>query len=437
MHSAAGIEDRLFTPARIRLTAWYVSVLAAVLIVLGTALYLVVREQLLNGVDNGVKLVAREARDQWITTDSVDVRGLSTGPYTVNFMTQSQLEFASKDGYFHLDLASMDAANSNGSDLRSSGISGDRQRVYSVRVTAPGRSPAVIQVTRSTEPEHEALSKLLAGLLIGGAGGLVLAGLGGWWLAGKSLRPVRVAFARQHAFVSDASHELRTPLAVIRANAEYLQQEQPENVEARDIVSETDRLSSLVDALLAVARDDDRGAKALHTQVDLTEVVEATVASFQTVTADHELELTHATPENLMVMGDRDQVRQVLVILLDNAVRYTPAGGRIHVQAREDGKEAVLTVHDTGIGIPEEALPRVFERFYRADDARNRQSGGVGLGLAIARELVTRHSGRISVTSTEGAGSTFTVRLPRDTSPVTKRSAAVTSPHQPSGRPGV
>jgi two-component system, OmpR family, sensor histidine kinase CiaH len=416
MHSAAGIEDRLFTPARIRLTAWYVSVLAAVLIVLGSALYLVVREQLLNGVDNGVRLLAAKATEEWVATDNVDVRGLSTGPYTVNFMTPSQLALATNDGYFHLDTASMEAAeaNASGTDLRSSGSSGDRQRVYSVRV-ASGQRVALIQVTRSTEPEHEALSKLLAGLLIGGAGGLVLAGVGGWWLAGKSLRPVRVAFNRQHAFVSDASHELRTPLAVIRANAEFLQQEQPENVEARDIVSETDRLSSLVDALLAVARDDDRGAKALHMQVDLAEVVEATVAAFQTVTTDHELELTHATPDELMVMGDREQLRQVLVILLDNAVRYTPAGGRIHVQARADGKEAVLTVHDTGIGIPEEALPQVFERFYRADDARNRQSGGVGLGLAIARELVTRHSGRISVTSTEGAGSTFTVRLPRDT----------------------
>jgi signal transduction histidine kinase len=420
MHSAAGIEDRLFTPARIRLTAWYVSVLAAVLIVLGTALYLVVREQLLNGIDNGVKLVAAKATEQWVTAGQVDVRALSTGPYTVSFLTLTpsgtQVGSPNLETYMHLDKASMEAADAKGSDLRSSGSSGDRQRVYSVRV-ASGQRVALIQVTRSTEPEHQALSKLLAGLLIGGAGGLVLAGVGGWWLAGKSLRPVRIAFNRQHAFVSDASHELRTPLAVIRANAEFLQQEQPENVEARDIVSETDRLSSLVDALLAVARDDDRGAKALHMPVDLAEVIEATVASFRTVTTDHELELTYATPDQLMVMGDRDQVRQVLVILLDNAVRYTPAGGRIHVQARADGKEAVLTVHDTGIGIPEEALPQVFERFYRADDARNRQSGGVGLGLAIARELVTRHSGRISVTSTEGAGSTFTVRLPRDTGP--------------------
>jgi hypothetical protein len=227
MHSAAGIEDRLFTPARIRLTAWYVSVLAAVLIVLGTALYLVVREQLLNGVDNGVRLLAAKATEQWVATDTVNVRRLSTGPYTVNFMTPSQLALATNDGYFHLDTASMEAADANGSDLRSSGSSGDRQRVYSVRVTAPENRVALIQVTRSTEPEHQALSKLLAGLLIGGAGGLVLAGVGGWWLAGKTLRPVRVAFNRQHAFVSDASHELRTPLAVIRANAEFLQQEQP------------------------------------------------------------------------------------------------------------------------------------------------------------------------------------------------------------------
>jgi two-component system, OmpR family, sensor histidine kinase CiaH len=435
MHSAAGIEDRLFTPARIRLTAWYVSVLAAVLIVLGTALYLVVRQQLLGSVDNGVKLVEAKAAEEWITTGSVKTTQLSKGPYTVNYLpiyygtTPGPQLGKSAAGAVHLDEESMKAAYTNGTDLRSSGASGDRQRVYSVLVTAAPDRAAVIQVTRSTEPEHEALSKLLAGLLIGGAGGLVLAGVGGWWLAGKSLRPVRVAFNRQHAFVSDASHELRTPLAVIRANAEFLQQEQPENVEARDIVSETDRLSSLVDALLAVARDDDRGAKALHMPVDLAEVVEATVASFRTVTTDHELELTHATPDELMVMGDREQLRQVLVILLDNAVRYTPAGGRIHVQARADGKEAVLTVHDTGIGIPEEALPRVFERFYRADDARNRQSGGVGLGLAIARELVTRHSGRISVTSTEGAGSTFTVRLPRAT-PDRSRNAttAVTPP---------
>jgi two-component system, OmpR family, sensor histidine kinase CiaH len=421
MHSAAGIEDRLFTPARIRLTAWYVSVLAAVLIVLGTALYLVVRTQLLNSVDNGVRLVEARAAEQWAQKERVDVAGLSTGPYTVNLIRPSALPGGVltvqglRNGRPHLDKASMMAVyQGHTTDLRSSGSSGDRQRVFSARVTAQDGEVALIQVTRSTEPEHEALDRLLAGLLIGGLGGLVLAAGGGWWLAGKSLRPVRLAFARQHAFVSDASHELRTPLAVIRANAEFLQQEQPDNAEVKDIVGETDRLSGLVDSLLAVARDDD-SVRALHMPVDLSEVVTSTVASLQPLASEHGLELTDAVPQTLMVSGDRDQLRQVIVILVDNAVRYTAAGGRIHVQARPDGSSALLTVHDTGIGIPASALERVFERFYRGDDARNRQSGGVGLGLAIARELVTRHGGKISVTSTEGAGSTFTIRLPRST----------------------
>ncbi|HWG83141.1 MAG TPA: hypothetical protein VN686_08980, partial [Gaiellales bacterium] len=146
------------------------SVLAAVLIVLGSALYLVVRQQLLNGIDNGVRLMAAKATEQWTSYDTIP-NGPSAGPYTVNFLpilgtsSGAHLKSPTTDA-LHVDIASMKAAytNPNGTDLRSSGSSGDRERVYSVRVTAPDRV-AVIQVTRSTEPEHEALSKLLAGLL--------------------------------------------------------------------------------------------------------------------------------------------------------------------------------------------------------------------------------------------------------------------------------
>jgi signal transduction histidine kinase len=410
MHSAEGIEDRLFTPARIRLTVWYTGVLAAVLIVLGTALYLAVREQLLNGVDNGVHQVAQRATEQWMQTGGIDVAAFSTGPYTVSVVSRAQLPTFGSDGHPHFDPTSLNAALRDGSDTRYVGGSGDRQRVYSVRVEQNG-DMALIQVERSVEPEHEALSKLLAGLLVGGAGGIVLAAIGGWFLAGKSLVPVRTAFARQHAFVSDASHELRTPLTVIRANAEFIQQEQPDNAEARDIVSETDRLSALVESLLAVARGQRHTAEQLET-VELGALIDIAAASFQPLAAESGIELSTAAADDVVVEGDREQLRQVIVILLDNALRYTAEGGRVHVQARREGSNAIVTVHDTGIGIGEEELERVFERFYRADEARNRQSGGVGLGLAIARELVGRHGGRISVESTEGAGSTFTIQLP-------------------------
>jgi signal transduction histidine kinase len=410
MHSAEGIEDRLFTPARIRLTAWYVGVLTAVLVVLGTALYVAVREQLLNGVDNGIHQVAQRATEQWLRTGGVDVAAYSTGPYTVNVVSRAQFPTFGPEGHPHFDPASLNAALADGSDMRYVGGSGDRQRVYSVRVQQSG-DMALIQVERSVEPEHEALGKLLAGLLIGGVAGVVLAGIGGWFLAGKSLAPVRVAFARQHAFVSDASHELRTPLTVIRANAEFIQQEQPDNAEARDIIGETDRLSALVDALLAVARGQKHADSAM-TDVDLGELIEKTAASFQPLAAEQGLELSAVAADDVVVKGDREQLQQVIVILLDNAVRYTASGGRVHVQARRDGSNAIVTVHDTGIGIGEQELERVFERFYRADEARNRQSGGAGLGLAIARELVMRHGGKISVDSTKGAGSTFTIQLP-------------------------
>src|SRR5690348_6473975 len=161
MHSAAGIEDRLFTPARIRLTVWYVSVLAAVLIVLGTALYLVVRNQLLNSVDSGVKVVAARASTQWSEGGSVNVHGLSTGSYTVNYASMTQIAGAyDQNGKPHLDWPSMLAAVQKGNDLRTSGANGDRQRVYSVLVRGFAGN-AVIQVSRSLEPEHEALSKLL------------------------------------------------------------------------------------------------------------------------------------------------------------------------------------------------------------------------------------------------------------------------------------
>ncbi|MDX6533351.1 MAG: two-component system, OmpR family, sensor histidine kinase CiaH [Gaiellales bacterium] len=412
MHSAAAIEDRLFTPARIRLTVWYVSILGAVLIVLGTTLYAVVRNQLLSGVDEGVRLVAARAEGQWQANQHVNVRSLSTGSYTVNTITADEFQTgADATGRAHYDPESMDAALQNGNDLRWVASEGDRLRVYSILIPANGGTPAtLIQVTRSVASEHDALGKLLVGLLIGGLGGLVLAAIGGWFLARKSLRPVREAFSRQQDFVADASHELRTPLAVIRANAEFLQQEQPENHEAQDIIRETDRLSTLVDGLLAMARGDQ--PEQYRGDVDLGELVRDVVDAFTPIAAERGIELTAAAGDDLHVRGDREQLRQVLVILLDNALRYTPAAGRVHVQAREDGSSAVLTVHDTGVGIAEEAVERVFERFFRGDEARNRQSGGAGLGLAIARELVAQHSGRISVESTEGAGSTFTVRLP-------------------------
>jgi two-component system, OmpR family, sensor histidine kinase CiaH len=411
MHSAGLTDSSVFTRARIRLTAWYVSVLAVVLLVLGVAVYAAVREQSLQQIDNGIELTEARAEAALRINSMSEIDQLNHGPYDV-YVEAANATVGPKDDARGLDQASAQQAVMSGEDHRTVGSGTNQFRIYSKRVDLPGNRFWVVQIARSTAPEQETLNHLLVGLLVCALGGLLLAAIGGWFLAGKSLAPVRDAFEHQRTFVADASHELRTPLAVIRANAEFLEGEQPDNPEVREILRETDRVSALVASMLSLARGDATETPQTMQPVDLDLVVEDAVASLLPIAHERELELTVGTGAGLRVKGDAEQLRQLIVLMVDNGLRYTPPGGRIHVQVTREGSNALLTVHDTGIGIPSAAVPHVFERFYRADEARNRESGGSGLGLAIARELVERHQGKITVESAEGIGSTFAVQLP-------------------------
>ena len=394
----------MFSRARIRLTAWYAGVLTAFLVLLGTAVYLVERHQLLSNVNHGLHVQAARVEAAYLDRGYSSLIALSDSAPSAYRVSLTDATGSSNDP---INQASAKTALIEGTDMRTVSAPGGPLRVLSLRVTPT----LVLQVARSLEPEEEALDHLLAVLLLGGAAAIVIATIGGWFLAGKALSPVEEAFERQHVFVADASHELRTPLAVIRANAEFLQERQPASEEAAEIVSETDRLSSLVDSLLAVARGDGTG-EAAHDELDLGAVVEGSAASMRSLATERGVALDVSAAPELRVRGSREQLRQLVVILVDNALRYTATGGHVDVDvARRDGS-AVMAVTDTGIGIPPEALAHVFERFYRADEARTRDSGGAGLGLAIAQKLVDEHGGRISAESTPGTGSTFTVTLP-------------------------
>ena len=373
--------------------------------VLGAAVYLVEKHQLLSNVNHGLHVQSARLATAYYTHGITYVVGLYDGPSAYRW-SLSDATGASWNNALNQDAAR--TALVQGEDMRTVSIPGGHHlRVLSERI----QPTLVLQVARSLEPEEEALDHLLAVLLLGGGAALVVAAIGGWFLAGKALSPVQQAFERQNVFVADASHELRTPLAVIRANAEFLQERQPASEEAGEIVSETDRLSTLVDSLLAVARGDRNGGVA-YDELDLGAVVEGSAASMRSIATERGIALDVSAAPELRVMGSREQLRQLVVILVDNALRYTREGGRVEVDvARRDGS-AVMAVTDTGIGIPAEALQHVFERFYRADDARTRDSGGAGLGLAIAQKLVDEHGGRIAAESTPGEGSTFTVTLP-------------------------
>lgn len=396
----------MFTSARIRLTAWYVAALALFLLGLGTVVYQLLEHQLRSNVDNGLRSTSARAQAQYAEAPEAAEAATYGDSYRVSWSDGSAAP--PTPGVAAANRPSVLAAFRHGSDMRTIRRNGAALRVYSYAL--PGKGHLVVQVTRSLELEEDALHGLLAYMLLGVGGSLALAAAGGWFLAGKSLAPVRAAFERQQAFVADASHELRTPLAVIRANAEFLQQGQPESEEAAEILAETDRLTALVDSLLALARGHITAAP--EHPLDLGALVSESAQSMQPLASDRKVALAIDTSPGLEVQGDPDQLRRLVVILVDNALRYTPAGGRVTVDAHRNDGTAVVAVSDTGIGIPADALQHVFERFYRADEARNRASGGAGLGLSIAEQLVTAHGGRISAESAPGRGSTFTISLP-------------------------
>lgn len=217
-------------------------------------------------------------------------------------------------------------------------------------------------------------------------------------------------------FVANVSHELRTPLATIKAMAETIvlrAKKDPQIADdfARKIMTEADRLTAISEDLLDLAKIES-GRRAIRTEVfALSEVAGRTLSGFAHRAERKEIQLAIEIPSGLKVNADSEVTHQVLANLIDNALKYTPQGGRVLVSAEEAGGHVAVRVSDTGMGIPSADLPRIFERFYRVDKARSRDSGGTGLGLSIVKHLVEAHGGRVSVESQPGVGTTFTFTI--------------------------
>ena len=224
------------------------------------------------------------------------------------------------------------------------------------------------------------------------------------------------AIAAQRQFVAAASHELRAPLTVVLANLELLQNgarlgmSESERTQAIDEAhAEATRMARLVADLLLLARAD-AGVPLRKESVELDRVLLSVIGDARHLARGQRLAFADFEP--VMVQGDEDRLKQLMLILVDNAIKYTAAGGRVDVSLRRTGGEVAIDVRDTGVGIAPSDLPRVFERFYRADPSRSRNAGGSGLGLSIARWIVEEHGGTVDLTSAPGHGTTASVRLP-------------------------
>ena len=260
--------------------------------------------------------------------------------------------------------------------------------------------------------DYLSASNVLRSTILIAAASCLLLSLLAWLLIRRMVQPVEEAFVRQKQFVSDASHELKTPLAVISANAEVLEQEIGENEYLGYIRSEVRRTDTLVNNLLTLARMDKGGADtAVKVSFDLSRALLDVVLPFESTVFEAGKTLETDIPERISCTGNEEQIKQLTVILLSNALKYSDDGGRIAVSLKARGKQRDIRVFNTGDAISPADQEHIFDRFWRADPAHGRETGGHGLGLAIARTIVESHGGKISVDSREGSGTAFTVTL--------------------------
>jgi signal transduction histidine kinase len=318
------------------------------------------------------------------------------------------------------DMEAVTVARSTGRDLRTLTLATTPVRILTQTLEDRDGATFTVQIVQDRSAEQRTLEVMLAVLIVGGLVVVVVAFGFGALYARRALVPIRTSLAnqrtalrRQRDFAADASHELRTPLTVIRSSVEHLARHRDEPVGAvgtalEDIDDEVRHMTAMVEDLLLLARSDS-GAIALdRLPVDLGDVAADGASALSKPARDRGVTV-EVDPQPAMVTGDPARLRQLVMILVDNAIRHSPAGGHVAVSVHAEGVIATLTVDDEGPGIGAEDLPHIFERFYRASGA---PGGGTGLGLAIAAWIVERHGGRIEVSDRAPRGARFTIRLP-------------------------
>jgi signal transduction histidine kinase len=315
---------------------------------------------------------------------------------------------------FTQDKAASQAALVKGHDLRTISLeNGTRVRLLTYHLTGPNGS-FILQLGRTLVDQDQVLSQFLLGLIILGSAGSIFLGLGSWWLSGRSLGPAQKAWEQQQAFVANASHELRTPLTLIRASAEVglrSRSEEEQKELLQDILGECDYVNHLVDDLLMLSRLDARRLKLAREPVSLHELFEETIQQAEKLATGKGINLRIGNAEGI-ISGDRTHLRQVLLILLDNAIRFTPAGGLIQLASNPKRKMYQIIVSDNGRGIAPEHLPHLFERFYQVNPSGEALIRGNGLGLSIAKGIIEAQGGNIHVQSWLGKGTRVILELP-------------------------
>lgn len=484
------------TSLRFRITLCYVSLLAAALLVFGASVYLGLQSYLKSSLKDALVESSTNVATRFVSQFNAKGKDWVAGEVDETYAPEIRGGFIRITQLLPSGGSAVIYQSGNATDIDSAQVSrlspgditpGDRTEdtasgsslmVYALPYTTPDHSRFLIESGASQRPIQRVLWGLFITLVVLTPLTLLAAATSGYFLMSQPLRPIAEltrhaehigihgtgerlpiiasgdelerlslslnqmigrledALAHIHRFSADVSHELHTPLTILRGELEPIVQLPNLDRIFSDAVGsaleEIDRMSQIVDSLLAISRLDSGGARIESTQVDLSELVSSTTDQMRLLADERQITITCSSSGQVQVSADPVRLKQVIVNLLDNAIKYTQTGGHIHTFAFIDGGFGVLEVADDGIGIPEESQPHVFERFYRADKARSRGSGGAGLGLSIVKAICSAHAGAVSLTSQEGVGTTVRVALPLN-SPIPARGAEISKSRPPLG----
>ena len=443
-----------FKSIRTRLTLWYLAVIVVLLLIFSSVAYFMLDYTLYNNLDNTLQnranslntptYVVPKSNELLMSFDANGNETQSVGGVTVDTPKLS--------GLIKKAIAGQNAY------LSATGTENQNIRLYATSFLNPfNGQPVVIVVGQTTTEITDVLHTFVYVIVIAMVAIIILAGIGGLFLAERALKPVQQitktaqniegsdlsqrinvktddelgmlastlnemigrleeSFNRQRQFTADASHELRTPLAIMQAEATLAlsKERSPDDYRKslETISQESDYMSSVIGKLLFLARSDAGKEQLSFEDVELKGLITGLASNIEALAQDKGIKFVVDAKEELTVNGDKVKLRQLFINILENAVRYTPIAGQISVSLVQKDANAVVAIADTGIGIPPEHLPHIFERFYRVDKARARADGGVGLGLAIAKIIAESHKGKIEVESELGKGTTFTISLP-------------------------
>lgn len=407
----------MFRSIRLKLTLINISVVGIILLIFFSAIYVTMKQDLVRQSEQLMHAVAAESHSRIPRRFSV-----FSGNWANCFYIHIDKNSKTQDVSSNIPITAEEQADLMKQVLAQPGETGIVKSVqgtfrFQKSISPPDKDITTV-VFLNMQQEREILARLKTILIIIGLAGIIVVFVCSLFLAGRALIPIKKSWERQKNFVADASHELRSPLAVIETNLELVLGNGDETVESQskwlgNIQAENRRMSRLVNDLLFLARADSNQQMFEKRFFPLQGILKEAVLLLQPLALKKNISLEADIDQAQDFFGDEARIKQLVVILIDNAIKYTHQGGTVQVNLSITENHAEIAVTDNGEGIAKEHLHKIFERFYRVDKARSRESGGTGLGLSIADWIVKGHHGTINVSSTPGKGTTFRVTMPK------------------------